>query len=583
MATVTFTSTNYSAGTCVFTPSDANHSETNLGSITFPFTFNPLAYSLPAEIIEGAFEFTVGGCVFTKQVARSATAATAATTLATLGTIPGTLATFGTNATAATTQASSGSGSGSGGGSGETLATAATTLATVPPATIATEATTLATAAPARYNVIDDTTEDNAAKVDSTFAFRIETSGVREGTRGTFTFIEGSPEGGNTERAGGPEGEPYEGEPGTFTIDANGIGSIFIKVRKDSGNVQIQLDRLDEDGNGTRELVSDRIKLVTDGEEPGPVTAATTLATEATNATEAPTSATAATTLATNATEAPTNATAATTLATSATAAPTAETNATNATMAPIVTEATEATEATTINEATQATEATVTPTEATNATVAPTSATAATTLATNATTQATEGTEATQATVTPTEGTNATIKPTTPTEGTEATAAPTLATEATNATEAPTSATAATTLATDATTLATNETAATTQASSGSGSGDGDGDPTNPTVATTQATLATNATIPEPEGNNYVFRSCAFNGNPGNGRTIVFEAKAWEEAIGELPAFDSTVLNKEEGQCYSYVGTSQDPATDDLRDYEHRGCRCDGGLEGEE
>ena len=95
--------------------------------------------------------------------------------------------------------------------------------------------------------------------------------------------------------------------------------------------------------------------------------------------------------------------------------------------------------------------------------------------------------------------------------------------------------------------------------------------------------TLATNATIPEPEGNNYVFRSCAFDGNPGNGRTIVFEAKAWEEAIGELPAFDSTVLNKEEGQCYSYVGTSQDPATDDLRDYEHRGCRCDGGLEGEE
>ena len=111
MATVTFTSTNYSAGTCVFTPSDANHSETNLGSITFPFTFNPLAYSLPAEIIEGAFEFTVSGCVFTKQVTRSATSATTLATNATAAT------TQATNATAATTP-SPGSGSGSGGGSG---------------------------------------------------------------------------------------------------------------------------------------------------------------------------------------------------------------------------------------------------------------------------------------------------------------------------------------------------------------------------------------------------------------------------------------------------------------------------------
>ena len=311
MATVTFTSTNYSAGTCVFTPSDANHSETNLGSITFPFTFNPLAYSLPAEIIEGAFEFTVGGCVFTKQVARSATSATSATTQATNATnatVPP------TNATAATTQ---GSGSGSGGGSGETQATAATTLAsaaTVPP-TSATEATT---EIQARYNVIDDTTEDNSAKVGTTFAFRIETSGVREGTTGTFTYLKGAPENGNASRAGGPEGQPFEGEPGTFTIDANGIGSIFIKVEKAVGDVEIQLERLDNDGNATRELVSDSIKLVTDGEEPGPVTAATTLATEATNATEAPTSATDATTLATSATVAPTLATEATAATTQA-------------------------------------------------------------------------------------------------------------------------------------------------------------------------------------------------------------------------------------------------------------------------
>ena len=565
MATVTFTSTNYSAGTCVFTPSDANHSETNLGSITFPFTFNPLAYSLPAEIIEGAFEFTVGGCVFTKQVARSATSATSATTQATNATnatVPP------TNATAATTQ---GSGSGSGGGSGETQATAATTLAsaaTVPP-TSATEATT---EIQARYNVIDDTTEDNSAKVGTTFAFRIETSGVREGTTGTFTYLKGAPENGNASRAGGPEGQPFEGEPGTFTIDANGIGSIFIKVEKAVGDVEIQLERLDNDGNATRELVSDSIKLVTDGEEPGPVTAATTLATEATNATEAPTSATDATTLATNATEAPTNATAATTLATSATAAPTAETNATEATMAPVVTEATEATEATTINEATEATEATIrptTPTEGTEATAAPTSATDATTLATSATVAPTEGTEATQATVTPTEGTEATIRPTTPTEGTEATAAPTLATEAT---AAPTSATDATTLATSATvapTLATEATEATTQASSGDGSGFGDGDPTNPTPATTQA-----------ESQSLIFTNCNDLGD-----RIFIDATDYEAVFrtGSLPVSGDTLLSKETEICYTFTGGSTQPRTHEAGTFTFKGCRCEGELGGAE
>ena len=90
MATVLFTSNNYSSGTAVFTPSDPNYTETNLGSIAFPYTFDPTQFGLPQDIIEGNFVFTTSGCVFTKTVARLAT-----TTLAT---------TQPTNATAATTQ-----------------------------------------------------------------------------------------------------------------------------------------------------------------------------------------------------------------------------------------------------------------------------------------------------------------------------------------------------------------------------------------------------------------------------------------------------------------------------------------------
>jgi len=90
MATVLFTSNNYSSGTAVFTPSDSNYTETNLGSIAFPYTFDPTQFGLPQDIIEGNFVFTTSGCVFTKTVARLAT-----TTLAT---------TQPTNATAATTQ-----------------------------------------------------------------------------------------------------------------------------------------------------------------------------------------------------------------------------------------------------------------------------------------------------------------------------------------------------------------------------------------------------------------------------------------------------------------------------------------------
>ena len=107
MATVLFTSNNYSSGTAVFTPSDSNYTETNLGSIAFPYTFDPTQFGLPQDIIEGNFVFTTSGCVFTKTVARLATTTTT-TTQATSATTQPTNATVATtqptNATAATTQ-----------------------------------------------------------------------------------------------------------------------------------------------------------------------------------------------------------------------------------------------------------------------------------------------------------------------------------------------------------------------------------------------------------------------------------------------------------------------------------------------
>ena len=108
MATVLFTSNNYSSGTAVFTPSDPNFAETNLGAITFPYTFDPMQFGLPEYVIEGDFVFTTSGCVFTKTVTRLATTtlATAATTQATNGTAATTQATAATTqATAATTEA----------------------------------------------------------------------------------------------------------------------------------------------------------------------------------------------------------------------------------------------------------------------------------------------------------------------------------------------------------------------------------------------------------------------------------------------------------------------------------------------
>ena len=98
MATVLFTSNNYSSGTAKFTPSDSNFTLTDLGSITFPYTFDPTQFGLPDHVIEGNYEFTTGGCIFNKNVARLAT-----TTLATTQATMATSAT--TQPTAATTQA----------------------------------------------------------------------------------------------------------------------------------------------------------------------------------------------------------------------------------------------------------------------------------------------------------------------------------------------------------------------------------------------------------------------------------------------------------------------------------------------
>ena len=129
MATVLFTSNNYSSGTAKFTPSDSNFTLTDLGSITFPYTFDPTQFGLPDHVIEGNYEFTTGGCIFNKNVARLATT-TLATTQPTMATAATTQPTM---ATAATTQATAAT-------TGATMATAATTQ----PTAATTQATTVA-------------------------------------------------------------------------------------------------------------------------------------------------------------------------------------------------------------------------------------------------------------------------------------------------------------------------------------------------------------------------------------------------------------------------------------------------------
>ena len=400
--TVTFTSDNYSTATCIMTPSNTVYAPMNLGTITFPFTFNPqmingfnslgqgMSFSLPQGEIEGSFRFTTNDCVFTKTVVRPATQATAATTLATLATTQATLATtMGTNATAATAATTNATapttaptnataattpymgGSPTGATAATTLATAATTLATAA-TTLATNATVspiATTLAPeVAYLNIEDNVEGNINVNENGYGvtFTINTTGVREGTLIDFVFT------GNLimeedfvrmEYIDGPL-QVRVGPSGTAEVKAELTRNIEGHLNETLG---IELRTPDEDGNDTG-ILSHSVTI--NAHDNG--TAATTLATAAT------TLATAATTLATPAT---TLATPATTLATAATTNATAATSATTET-----------------GGGDPSADYTVGPgwTDATYATAATTLATAATTNATAATSATTDATEAT-------------------------------------------------------------------------------------------------------------------------------------------------------------------------------------------
>ena len=384
--TVTFTSDNYSTATCIMTPSNTVYAPMNLGTITFPFTFNPqminglnvngqgVSFSLPQGEIEGSFRFTTNDCVFTKTVVRPATQATAATTLATLATTQATLATtmgtnataattlgtnataattLGTNATAATTQATLATTLGTNATAATTLATAATTLETN--ATVPTIATTLAPEL--AYLNIEDNVEGNINVIENGYGamFIINTAGVEEGTLIDFVFTGDliMDEGfirmeyidGPTQVRVGPSGTAEVKVELTRNFEGyrNETLGITLKDRDSNGNLTGRLSHsvtINAHDNGTAATAATTL-----------ATAATTLATPATTlATAATTNATAATsattetgggdpsadytvgpgwTDATNATAATTNATAATTLATVATTSPTLATQAT--------------------------------------------------------------------------------------------------------------------------------------------------------------------------------------------------------------------------------------------------------------
>ena len=405
--TVTFTSDNYSTATLLMTPSNTVYAPMNLGTITFPFTFNPqminglnangqgMSFSLPQGEIKGSFRFTTNDCVFTKTVVRPATQATAATTLATLATTQATLATtmgtnataattLGTNATAATTQATLATtlgthataattpymgGSPTGATDATTLATAATTLATAATtlatnATVAPIATTLAPEV--AYLNIEDNVEGNINVNENGYGamFTINTTGVREGTLIDFVFT------GNLVMEEDFVRMEYQDGPTQVRVGPSGTAEVKVELTRNiegyrNETLGIELKTPDEEGNNTGRLSH---SVTINAHDNGTAaTAATTLATAAT------TLATAATTLATPAT---TLATAATTNATAATSA-TTETGggdpSADYTVGPGWTDATYATAATTL---------------ATAATTNATAATSATTDATEATTQ---------------------------------------------------------------------------------------------------------------------------------------------------------------------------------------------------
>ena len=90
MATVSFNSVKQTGCSLVFKP-EGGEPEVNIGQIYFPYTFDPVEYGLDQDMIEGEYEFTCEGCVFTKVVNRpepTTTTTTTSTSTTTTTTLP---------------------------------------------------------------------------------------------------------------------------------------------------------------------------------------------------------------------------------------------------------------------------------------------------------------------------------------------------------------------------------------------------------------------------------------------------------------------------------------------------------------
>ena len=623
--TVTFTSDNYSTATLLMTPSNTVYAPMNLGTITFPFTFNPqminglnangqgMSFSLPQGEIEGSFRFTTNDCVFTKTVVRPATQATAATTLATLATTQATLATtmgtnataattLGTNATAATTLATLATtlgtnatayttpymgGSPTGATDATTLATAATTLATAA-TTLATNATVspiATTLAPeVAYLNIEDNVEGNMNVNENGYGvtFTINTTGVREGTIINFVFT------GNLVMEEDFVRMEWIDSPLQVRVGQSGTAEVKAELNRNiegyrNETLGIELKTPDGEGNNTGRLSH---SVTINAHDNGTAaTAATTLATAAT------TLATAATTLATPAT---TLATPATTLATAATTNATAATSATTETgggdpsadytVGPGWTDATYATAATTL---------------ATAATTNATAATSATTDATEATTQSiVSGLLYAQCSV------NGQLTPETEVifdaqefqdkfgtlnQGTYGEEIQDLYLGNTdtcysyvNTTPEPANTSLQggwslgtcncvdvdeATQATEATTQPTNATAATTNATAAT---------TNATAATTSPTLATQATIDDGLGQVEVYQFIDCDEGAGfEPETVQFSLTDWDGATGGvMPDPNTTVFSAIMEKCFRFDSIQMGTGAR-LNKFEIDGCAC--------